>query len=129
VNELTQLNLLECGPTLRGANPMTRLIDAKAAKVEDVPEAELETKDAPELPNIKAGRTLSSKNEATLTEAHDLLNQAAEALKAVLSSVQQQSTEEAKSEELPELEAKAEEPTVTDPSTMLALLKLIELDN
>lgn len=31
--ELTELNVLECGPTLRGANPMTRLLDAKAADV------------------------------------------------------------------------------------------------
>lgn len=31
--ELTELNLLECGPTLRGANPMTRLLDAKAVDV------------------------------------------------------------------------------------------------
>jgi HK97 family phage prohead protease len=32
-NELTELRILECGPTMRGANPMTRLIDAKNASI------------------------------------------------------------------------------------------------
>jgi HK97 family phage prohead protease len=202
-NELLQVKLLECGPTLRGANPMTRLIDAKAADVQaqktdepkpnlaalpdnyrtalsdDVPEgracgncafydetnlneagdkafctrwddyadggfycnawqARTDEEDTPEaeensapvkLQGSKAGRTLSSKNEASLSEACDLLKQAQDTLTAVLSSVQTSSTDEVKVEELPEMEAKAEEPTVADTSALLALLKLYALEN
>lgn len=122
-NELLEVRLLECGPTLRGANPMTRLIDAKAA--DEAPKTAI----APELQNEKAGRTLSAKNEASIAEAFDLLKQAQETLAAVLSSVQSESTDEAKHEELPEMEAKCEEPAVTDPSTLLALLKLYAVEN
>lgn len=32
INELKQLNLIEAGPTLKGANPLTQLIGAKAGK-------------------------------------------------------------------------------------------------
>ena len=191
-NELLEVKLLECGPTLRGANPMTRLIDAKASKIrlaelpnnyrtslaQDVPEGRAcgncafydeeniredgekvlafctrweeyvdggfycnawredesaesskETKGALLLQNEKAGRTLSAKNEAGIAEAFDLLKQAKEALAAVLSSVQSESTDEAKREELPEMEAKREEPAVTDASTLLALLKLYAVEN
>lgn len=122
-NELLEVRLLECGPTLRGANPMTRLIDAKAA--EETPRTAV----APELQGAKAGRTLSSKNEAHLAEACDLLKQAQDTLAVVLSSVQASNTDEVKTEELPEMEAKAEELTVTDTSALLALLKLYALEN
>jgi hypothetical protein len=43
--------------------------------------------------------------------------------------VQTSSTDEVKVEELPEMEAKAEEPTVADTSALLALLKLYALEN
>jgi len=122
-NELLQVKLLECGPTLRGANPMTRLIDAKAA--DETPQTAV----TPELHGEKAGRTLSSKNEASIAEACDLLTQAQDTLTAVLSSVQTSSTDEVKVEELPEMEAKAEEPTVADLSALLTLLKLYALEN
>jgi HK97 family phage prohead protease len=191
-NELLEVKLLECGPTLRGANPMTRLIDAKAGKIRlaelpnnyrtalapDVPEGRAcgncafydeenvredgekvlafctrweeyvdgafycnawrenesaesskESKAVLVLQNEKAGRTLSAKNEAGISEAFDLLKQAKEALGAVLSSVQSESTDEAKHEELTEMEAKREEPAVTNASTMLALLKLYAVEN
>lgn len=56
-NELTSLRLLEVGPTLKGANPETVLVAAKAAEVE-----------------AKAGRVLSTKNEAAIREAKQLLD-------------------------------------------------------
>lgn len=56
-NELLELNIIEAGPTLKGANPETELVLAKAM-------AELQA---------KAGRVLSSKNEASIRSAVETL--------------------------------------------------------
>jgi len=113
-NELTELNLLECGPTLRGANPMTRLLDAKAATIEAPVE------ETPELLHgEKAGRTLSSKNEGQLREAQTLLE-------SVLSSIQD-SSDVTKAEES-QIETKAEQ-YVRDPKVALALIDLAKLSS
>jgi HK97 family phage prohead protease len=122
-NELTELRILECGPTMRGANPMTRLIDAKNAAA-----AAPEDKAAPELQNEKAGRTLSSKNEVHLRSAQEKLAEASAALEEVLSSinVREDAEDTAKTEE-PETKAKVQEP-VRDPNIALALIQLSQLD-
>jgi HK97 family phage prohead protease len=112
-NDLTELNLLECGPTLRGANPMTRLLDAKAATVETS-----EAEGPKVLHGEKAGRTLSSKNEGHLREAVTLLE-------AVLSSIQDSSSDATKAEES-RVETKTEQ-YVRDPRVALALIDLAKL--
>jgi HK97 family phage prohead protease len=178
---LTELNLLECGPTLRGANPMTRLLDAKATPIrlaelpnnyrpslsEDVTEGracgncafydeenvredgekvlafctrwedyvdgafycnawqanqgeESSKQDSPRevLQGEKAGRTLSSKNEGQLRDAVALIE-------AVLSSVQDSTSDATKAEES-RVETKTEQ-YVRDPRVALALLDLAKL--
>jgi len=180
---LTELNLLECGPTLRGANPMTRLLDAKATPIrlaelpnnyrpslsEDVPEGracgncafydeenvrqdgekvlafctrweeyvdgafycnawqadqeeESSKQDSPRevLQGEKAGRTLSSKNEGQLRDAVALIE-------AVLSSVQDSTSDATKAEES-RVETKTEQ-YVRDPRVALALLDLAKLSS
>lgn len=178
---LTELNLLECGPTLRGANPMTRLLDAKATPIrlaalpdsyrpsleQDVPEGracgncafydeenvrqdgekvlafctrweeyvdgafycnawqadqgeESSKQDSQRevLQGAKAGRTLSSKNEGQLRDAVALIE-------AVLSSVQDSTSDATKAEES-RVETKTEQ-YVRDPRVALALLDLAKL--
>ena len=180
---LTELNLLECGPTLRGANPMTRLLDAKATPIrlaelpnnyrpslsEDVAEGracgncafydeenvrqdgekvlafctrweeyvdgafycnawqadqeeESSKQDSPRevLQGAKAGRTLSSKNEGQLRDAVALIE-------AVLSSVQDSTSDATKAEES-RVETKTEQ-YVRDPRVALALLDLAKLSS
>lgn len=58
-NELVELNLIECGPTTKGANSETRVL---ATKSEDEILA-------------KVGRVLSSKSESGIKQAIDLLNE------------------------------------------------------
>lgn len=92
-NELLELDLIEAGPTLKGANPATQTLGVKAA---------LEAA-------AKAGRTLSTKNENQLRQAYDIIG-------SVLSSVAKQEPEEEKAQEpeppvepepVPEPEAKS----------------------
>lgn len=70
-NELVEVDLIELGPTLKGANPATEVIAVKSA-------VEL---------FAKAGRTLSTKNEADLRQAGDLMGQARDILDRVIASV------------------------------------------
>jgi len=65
-NELLELALIEAGPTLKGANSATRLVAAKA---------------------LKAGRTISAKNESALREALDAMSTASGSIKSVLSAL------------------------------------------
>lgn len=76
-NSLDVLGLIEAGPTLKGANPATRLVDAKS--LEQLAEA-LGV-------DAKAGRALSSKNETSLRDAAEAIRNAAKAIDAVLESV------------------------------------------
>jgi len=105
INELLELNILEAGPTLKGANPATQLIAAKAAVA------------AIEVENSKAGRTLSTKNENLIAQAKAMLDE-------VLSSLDTPA-EPAKSEE--PIEVKAEEQGM-DPGIAVTLIELAELD-
>lgn len=57
-NDLLDLELIEVGPTLKGMNPETQLVAAKAFE---------------DLVGLKAGRVLSAKNEADLKQASDLI--------------------------------------------------------
>ena len=76
-NSLDVLGLIEAGPTLKGANPDTRLVAAKS--LEQLAEA---------LGfDAKAGRALSSKNETSLKEAADAIRAAAKAIDEVLAVV------------------------------------------
>ena len=200
-NELRELRILEVGPTLRGANPMTRLIDAKAVAVqarkdtepaeagskelpenyrsalsEDVPEGRAcgncafydesnvtedgekplayctrwdeyadggfycnawqsrdddaqEESASAELRGEKAGRTLSSKNEAALSAVADLLSKADATLKEVLSSVQAtQEPQDAKAEDPETVQEKGKAEERWDPKVALALIQLASLD-
>ena len=69
-NELRELKLYEVSPTLIGANDQTELLAIKQATVE-----------------LKVGRVISAKNEATLRDAVSSLEGAAKAIKSVLSSL------------------------------------------
>lgn len=66
-NELTELGLIEVGPTLKGANPDAQLINAKALLEEAATKARLEDGE-------KAGRRLS---QATQTEMQSIRDSAA----------------------------------------------------
>jgi hypothetical protein len=92
---------------------MTRLLDAKAATVETS-----EAEGPKVLHGEKAGRTLSSKNEGHLREAVTLLE-------AVLSSIQDSSSDATKAEES-RVETKTEQ-YVRDPRVALALIDLAKL--
>lgn len=74
VNELREVDLIEAGPTLKGANDQTETIGVKA-RLEHA---------------AKAGRVISAKNEASLRQARDMID-------AVLSSLEKE--EETKAEE------------------------------
>jgi len=74
-NELLTLDIIEAGPTLKGANNATRLIAAKALE------------DAERLAAAKVGRAISAKNEAALTDAAAQAEGAAKAIKSVLKSL------------------------------------------
>lgn len=91
VTELTELSIIEVGPTLKGMNPATQLLAAKSA----LEKSELTREQVRELFGAKAGRVLSAKNEDMIKQASDLLQQ-------VLASVQAENEDDA---------AKAEEPS------------------
>lgn len=57
VRELKDIDIFEAGPTLKGMNPATRLLEAASA-----------------LQDVKAGRVLSGKNEDLIAQARDLLD-------------------------------------------------------
>lgn len=88
-NELVELDILEAGPTLSGANPETETLMVKALQEA----AEVET---------KAGRVFSARNEATLRQIRDLADD-------LLSSLERaEPAEEPEEEKNKEPEAKAE---------------------
>jgi uncharacterized protein len=61
VNELTEVHILEAGPTLKGANPATQLVNVRSALSAQV--------------DAKAGRVLSTKNESRIRDAVVLLDE------------------------------------------------------
>ena len=65
-NELLELNLIEVGPTLKGANPETELLAVKSA-LEDAA-------------HQKAGRAISKANEGLIRTAADALGKVLESL-------------------------------------------------
>lgn len=88
--ELRRLKLHEVGPTPIGANAETQLLGVKTI-------SDLTNRWAANvLPDLKAGRVLSTKNENTLREALDALHGAAGQIENVLAAVS--SAEEEKSE-------------------------------
>lgn len=130
-NNLKQVDLIEFGPTLKGANPATELLAVKdvsatealgTAYVDVIPRLNwplaekmasahwgpgitvTEARALPDFPQ-KAGRTLSAKNESDLRQAADLITRV---LQSVGTPPDDTSKETAKAEE-PE-GAKAEEP-------------------
>lgn len=108
VNELTQLHILEAGPTLKGANPATQLVGVRSALAADTLAG---------TPH-KVGRAISAKNEQKLRDARGLLDE-------VLGSMETAS-EPAKTEE-PE-EVKVEEPGMPADVALL-MLELEELED
>lgn len=74
-NDLLDLELIEVGPTLKGMNPETQLVAAKAMLDEEDPTEALEKSvlNQWEKRAVKAGRVLSAKNEADLKQASDLI--------------------------------------------------------
>lgn len=104
VNELRELEVIEVGPTLKGANPATQLLEVKSEPdIEDDEEQEaVVVKMRPELDEedmkrlaaffIKSGRVLSAKNETKLREAHEIIG-------SVLASVEKEEQEEPKAVE------------------------------
>jgi uncharacterized protein len=118
-NELTELNLLEVGPTLKGANPETELVGVKAALEEaaakNVEPESIGTVFIDVVPNVigaKVGRAISAKNEARIKAVAQAIRDHAEThaaeLEDVLSAVQA-AAEEPKADEEP-AEDKTEEP-------------------
>lgn len=109
-NELLDLELIEVGPTLKGANPETELVGVKAA---------LE-----EAAGLKAGRTISKTNENKIRGAITTLEE-------VLTSIQDSNgVEDAKSVDDPEntAEESAEEPVVEEPVEDVDLIAGITAD-
>jgi uncharacterized protein len=97
-NNLVELDLIEVGPTLKGANPETELVSIKAA-LDAAIEADGE----------KAGRTISKANENKIRGAITTLEE-------VLKSIAAESgVEDAKSDDNPE-NAKAEETAEETPA-------------
>ncbi|OXM69635.1 HK97 family phage prohead protease [Amycolatopsis vastitatis] len=80
--ELRKLKLYEVGPTLIGANQETELLTVKN------PPADTPPRPAPEArPSVKAGRTLSAKNETALRDALAKIAESTDAIETVLSSL------------------------------------------
>lgn len=72
-NELHELDIIEVGPTLKGMNPGTEILDLKSALEET---AALHRKDAvEEAVETKAGRSVSKANEAKLKTAMESIAQ------------------------------------------------------
>jgi HK97 family phage prohead protease len=122
VNELKELELHEVGPTLKGANPATQLLAAKAADLDEGEVARvIEVIDA-----AKSGRVLSAKSETKLRQAIDLVTE-------VLSAVESTSDEgdEAKSSVKDEDPAggKSEERESRSPSHVRLLAEIDALDS
>lgn len=120
-NELREIDVIEVGPTLKGMNPATQLLAAKAAELDD----EQLSKVIEAIDGVKAGRVLSSKNETKLRQANDLLTE-------VLAGVESTSDEDdeaksnAKDEEPPA--AKSEEREARSPSHVRLLADIEALD-
>lgn len=110
INELVELHILEAGPTLKGANPATQLIAAKS-----IEEQNIDLK----VVNSKAGRTLSRKNEGSLRQAKDLLDEVLSSLEA------EQPAEPVKTEESAVIK---DEERGLDPEIAISLLELNQLD-
>jgi HK97 family phage prohead protease len=94
--ELRKLKLYEVGPTLIGANQSTELLTVKnptaPARMPAAPDSSGVTGDAPEL---KAGRTLSAKNETALRDALAKIAEGTDAIETVLSALDSNDDEKA----------------------------------
>lgn len=119
ITKLTELDIIEVGPTLKGMNPETQLLAVKAAVQDGAMdrEAALKALGFPE----KAGRVISAKNESKIKQAQDLLTE-------VLSSIKE---DDGKQAEEPKVKAdeprvKADEPAGMKPSDVTLLADLIE---
>lgn len=83
--ELRKLKLYEVGPTLIGANQATELLDVKTrpsitVNVADGPDVARQVSEA--LAGVKAGRTLSARNEGHLRQAGTLIKQVLDSIEA-----------------------------------------------
>jgi uncharacterized protein len=115
--ELVEVHILEAGPTLKGANPETALLAAKAS-LEPLAEA-------------KAGRTLSAKNEDSIRQAQALLDGVLRSLDGTAEPAKSEEPSGVKAEEqglAPETSAEAETSGM-NPLVAVALLELTELEN
>lgn len=141
-NELTDLGIIEVGPTLKGANPSTELLSIKADLEEaaaQVPFEELVVRVPEEFkkwtagyveaalaelelagfsPDFKAGRSISSKNEARIRTA-------VESLTEVLASLG--GADEETAEDADEAKVKTEEPKVVDPGLLALQAQIMQL--
>lgn len=116
--ELRKLKLYEVGPTLIGANQATELLAVKSRDTDTFPDL---AKVAEALEGLKAGRTLSGKNEQRV---RDIARLSQELLDSLPSSDDQQDAEKAtpappaatSPQEVPE--AKAEQPAGPSPASL-----------
>lgn len=130
-NELTDLGIIEVGPTLKGANPSTELLSIKAdleeaAQVVVAEDGDFHIPDfhipvhiaAGDWKPMKAGRSISAKNEARLRSARDILDE----LLASLGGADEETAEDAD-----EAKVKADEPKVVDPGLLALQAQIMQL--
>jgi len=86
-NDLTELDLIEVGPTLKGANQDAHLIGAKALLDAAAAEAKgIEHDETIEADGMKAGRRLSQSTVAEMQKIHDGMSVLQEQMKALMGS-------------------------------------------
>ena len=78
-NELLELNIIEVGPTLKGANPSTELLGVKAELEVAAVQSAYDEEHA-KAGRAKAGRAISTKNESLLRTAYDAIGNVLESL-------------------------------------------------
>jgi HK97 family phage prohead protease len=130
-NELTVLDVIECGPTLKGVNAETQLLTVKAPAETTITAAAGTTVVNPVLTTTtfawpaKAGARHSAADLARLQDLHDLAVQLGAACAA---DGQPDDTDDAKRTGTPEepSEAKGQDPIVRSPLVFLAEIELLE---
>lgn len=135
VTLLNQLSLYEVGPTLIGANQETRLLTVKGYEETHHLLNGVHTftvgEQGPELvwPALKTGRVLSTKNEADLRKAVDLINGVlAQVGEASSTTTDGKAHPAAPAKSTPD-EARDEEPNQTGPASPLdVLIQLVEME-
>jgi HK97 family phage prohead protease len=122
VRVLKAVDLIEVGPTLKGANPETELLGAKdLAALADLVEGKGGSDDGAGPAETKYGRVLSKANEAKLREAGGLID-------AVLASLSTSGDDEASDDEDDDKSRTADRTEArSSTDTAAARLRLLEL--